>query len=74
MTDRLRKLLAERGVLIADGATGTNYFDMGLASGEPPEAWLLDHPEKVADLHRALRRGRLRHHPHQQLRRDQLPA
>ncbi len=25
---------------------------MGLASGEPPEAWLLEHPEKVADLHR----------------------
>ena len=52
VTDKLSKLLAERGVLIADGATGTNYFDMGLASGEPPETWLLDHPEKVADLHR----------------------
>jgi 5-methyltetrahydrofolate--homocysteine methyltransferase len=52
VTDRLSKLLAERGILIADGATGTNYFDMGLASGEPPESWLLDAPEKVADLHR----------------------
>jgi 5-methyltetrahydrofolate--homocysteine methyltransferase len=52
VTDRLSKLLAERGVLIADGATGTNYFDMGLASGEPPESWLLDSPGKVADLHR----------------------
>lgn len=52
MTDRLSRLLAERDTLIADGATGTNYFDMGLASGEPPESWLLEHPEKVADLHR----------------------
>ena len=42
----------KRRVLLADGATGTNYFDMGLASGEPPEAWLLEHPDKVADLHR----------------------
>ena len=52
MTDQLSQLLAERGVLLADGATGTNYFDMGLASGEAPEAWLLEHPDKVADLHR----------------------
>lgn len=52
MTDKLSRLLAERGILIADGATGTNYFDMGLASGEPPESWLLEHPERVADLHR----------------------
>ena len=52
VTDKLSKLLAERGVLIADGATGTNYFDMGLASGEPPESWLLEHPDRVADLHR----------------------
>jgi methionine synthase I (cobalamin-dependent) len=52
VTDKLSRLLAERGILIADGATGTNYFDMGLASGEPPEAWLLESPGKVADLHR----------------------
>ena len=52
VSDILSRLLAERGVLLADGATGTNYFDMGLASGEPPEAWLLEHPDKVADLHR----------------------
>jgi methionine synthase I (cobalamin-dependent) len=52
VTDKLSRLLAERGILIADGATGTNYFEMGLASGEPPESWLTEHPERVADLHR----------------------
>lgn len=52
MTDKLSRLLAERGILIADGATGTNYFDMGLASGEPPESWLVEHPDRVKDLHR----------------------
>lgn len=52
MSDLLSRLLAEGRILLADGATGTNYFDMGLASGEAPEAWLLEHPDKVADLHR----------------------
>ncbi|MEZ5775071.1 MAG: betaine--homocysteine S-methyltransferase [Hyphomicrobiaceae bacterium] len=47
----LRDLLAEKGVLLADGATGTNYFDMGLQSGDPPEMWTLDHPDRVAKLH-----------------------
>ncbi len=52
MSDVLSRLLAEGRVLLADGATGTNFFDMGLASGEAPEAWLLEQPDKVADLHR----------------------
>ena len=30
-------LLAERGVLIADGATGTNYQAMGMEPGLAPE-------------------------------------
>jgi 5-methyltetrahydrofolate--homocysteine methyltransferase len=51
VADRLSKLIAERGVLLADGATGTNYFDMGLESGEPPEAWLTEHPDRVERLH-----------------------
>lgn len=51
-SDRLSRLLAERGVLLADGATGTNYFEMGLESGEPPEAWLTLHPDRVEELHR----------------------
>jgi len=48
----LTDLLDERQVLLADGASGTNYFEMGLLSGDPPEEWNVSAPEKVADLHR----------------------
>src|SRR5690606_10841757 len=51
MTDPLRALLAERGILLADGATGTNLFAMGLESGEAPELWNESAPEKIAALH-----------------------
>jgi methionine synthase I (cobalamin-dependent) len=47
----LHELLADRAVLLADGATGTNYFQMGLGPGDPPELWNVDLPERVADLH-----------------------
>ena len=48
----LLDLLAERGTLLADGATGTNYFDRGLISGDAPELWNVQTAERVADLHR----------------------
>jgi 5-methyltetrahydrofolate--homocysteine methyltransferase len=44
--------LASRPWLLADGATGTNYFQMGLESGDAPEMWNFDHPERVRSLHR----------------------
>jgi len=44
--------LAMRPWLLADGATGTNYFQMGLESGDAPELWNVEHPERVRDLHR----------------------
>ncbi|MBW3095765.1 betaine--homocysteine S-methyltransferase [Pseudohoeflea coraliihabitans] len=47
----LAELLAEKGVLLADGATGTNLFAMGLESGEAPEMWLESAPEKIVKLH-----------------------
>lgn len=53
MSTDFASALAERGWLLADGATGTNYFAMGLQSGDPPEDWNKIHPEKVRDLHRA---------------------
>jgi len=40
-------------ILIADGATATNYQAMGMAIGVAPEEWILDQPEKVRGLHRA---------------------
>lgn len=39
--------------LLADGATGTNFFGMGLGPGEPPELWNVEQPEKVTALHAA---------------------
>jgi 5-methyltetrahydrofolate--homocysteine methyltransferase len=45
------ELLAERPVLLADGATGTNYQNMGIEPGVAPEEWVVDAPEKVQELH-----------------------
>ena len=52
MTDALSDLLESRDWLLLDGATGTNLFDMGLESGEAPELWNLNAPDKVRALHR----------------------
>ena len=53
MPDRLTPLLAERPWLLADGATGSNLFERGLQSGDSPELWNSDHPQRVAELERA---------------------
>lgn len=47
----LTELLDEKGVLLADGATGTNLFAMGLEAGEAPELWNETAPEKIEKLH-----------------------
>ncbi|KZX99143.1 MULTISPECIES: betaine--homocysteine S-methyltransferase [unclassified Sulfitobacter] len=52
MSDILNELLAQRGVLLADGATGTNLFNMGLMSGDAPELWNTDEPQKIIALYR----------------------
>ena len=51
MTNLLSKLLAERDWLLADGATGTTLFNMGLSSGDAPELWNVDHPDRIATLY-----------------------
>jgi len=51
MTNLLSKLLAERDWLMADGATGTTLFNMGLSSGDAPELWNVDHPDRIAALY-----------------------
>lgn len=51
MNDKLAKLLAKKGALLADGATGTNLFDMQLEAGEAPELWNFNEPEKIETLH-----------------------
>lgn len=51
MTDLLSTMLAKRDWLMADGATGTTLFNMGLQSGDAPELWNVDHPGRIARLY-----------------------
>ena len=51
MRSDLETLLAERDWLMADGATGTNLFNMGLSSGDAPELWNVDEPAKIRALY-----------------------
>ncbi len=49
----LQTFLAEGRPLLADGATGTNLFAMGLTSGDAPELWNETHPDRIRSLHQA---------------------
>jgi len=40
-------------ILVADGATATNYQQMGMAIGVAPEEWVFDRPDSVLKLHTA---------------------
>ncbi len=51
MTDAISRLLEARDWLLADGATGTNLFNMGLTAGDAPEMWNVEHPERIRALH-----------------------
>ncbi|MBE1282188.1 MAG: betaine--homocysteine S-methyltransferase [Rhodobacteraceae bacterium] len=51
MSNAFSKMLAEKDVILADGATGTNLFNMGLQSGDAPELWNTDEPEKIKALY-----------------------
>jgi methionine synthase I (cobalamin-dependent) len=48
----LDRILQKQGFILADGATGTNYFQLGLETGYPPELWSLEKPEHVSGLHK----------------------
>jgi len=52
MTNALSRLLETRDWLMADGATGTNLFNMGLSSGDAPELWNVDEPDNIRALYR----------------------
>lgn len=49
----IQELLAEQPYLVADGAMGTMLFSAGLGQGGAPELWNVEHPERVAAVHRA---------------------
>jgi 5-methyltetrahydrofolate--homocysteine methyltransferase len=51
MTNALKDLITEKGTLLADGATGTTLFGMGLEAGAAPELWNIDKPENIEKLH-----------------------
>jgi len=50
MDNLFTRLLKERPYLLADGAMGTNLFLMGLQTGDAPELWNIDYPERIATL------------------------
>ncbi|MEO0380141.1 MAG: betaine--homocysteine S-methyltransferase [Pseudomonadota bacterium] len=52
MTNAFSDLLAQKGTLLADGATGTNLFEMGLMAGDAPELWNETAPEKITTLYK----------------------
>ncbi|MEM9795502.1 MAG: betaine--homocysteine S-methyltransferase [Pseudomonadota bacterium] len=51
MTDPISKHLARTDWLLADGATGTTLFNMGLQSGDAPELWNETEVDKVRALY-----------------------
>jgi len=51
MTNILSDLLASRDWLLADGATGTTLFNMGLQSGDAPEFWNFEHRDRITALY-----------------------
>ena len=53
MTNALEQLLSEKGVLLADGATGSNLFAVGLQTGDSPELWNDIHPDRIANQYQS---------------------
>ncbi len=53
MANALSRLLEARDWILADGATGTNLFNMGLESGDAPEMWNDRHPDRIHTLYKS---------------------
>jgi len=53
MANTFERLLAEKKYLLADGATGTNLFQLGLQTGDAPELWNTDHPDRIQQHYRS---------------------
>ncbi|HPQ94531.1 MAG: betaine--homocysteine S-methyltransferase [Thiothrix sp.] len=53
MSNLFLRLLEAKPFLLADGATGTNLFSMGLTTGDAPELWNTDYPERIATHYRS---------------------
>lgn len=51
--NKIQSFLSENDYLLADGAMGTMLFANGLEHGGAPELWNVEHPQRVAAVHRA---------------------
>lgn len=51
--NRIQAFLSKNEYILADGAMGTMLFASGLGHGGAPELWNVEHPDRVADVHRA---------------------
>ncbi|MEI8131388.1 MAG: homocysteine S-methyltransferase family protein [Leptolinea sp.] len=51
--NRLIEALNKPGVLVADGATGTQLQKAGLPIGITPEQWNLENPQAILNLHKS---------------------
>lgn len=51
--NKLETLLHSSNLLIADGAMGTLLQSVGLAPGESPVVWNIEHPDRIGAVHRA---------------------
>jgi len=51
MSEALRKIIDKQGFVLADGATGTNLFNMGLMAGDAPEMWNVEFPDRITKLY-----------------------
>ncbi len=49
--NKLSDLLDRDGAVVIDGAMGTQLFATGLQSGDPPEPWNIDHPDRIRKVH-----------------------
>ncbi len=48
----LEELLKTGEPILLDGAMGTMLIDAGLEQGNCPEMWNVEHPERIAEIHR----------------------
>lgn len=53
MTRQEFRNLAESGIIILDGATGTNLQKAGMPAGVCPEQWILEHEDVMVKLQRS---------------------
>jgi len=51
MSDPLSRLLAQKDVVLADGAMGTSLFQLGLDNRSSGELWNIEHPDLIVSVH-----------------------